>query len=117
GASDTRGTTSRSDDFAAPWSAWGYTQDGFFKPEVAAPGRHLIGAVPTGANLLTQFPDRIVLPGYMWMSGTSFAAPIVSGMADTLLAKNPSRTPHQVKGAIIQTVSVPSGYTTARGLG
>ena len=117
GASDTNGTVSRSNDFAAPWSAWGRTQDGFFKPEVAAPGRHLIGAVPNGANLLTQFPDRIVAPNYMWMSGTSFAAPVVSGIAATLLAKNPGWTPDQIKGAIMQTASVPSGYNSAGALG
>ena len=39
GASDTNGTrVRRRDDFAAPWSAWGSTQDGFRKPELAAPG-------------------------------------------------------------------------------
>jgi serine protease AprX len=117
GASDTNGTTTRSDDFAAPWSAWGYTQDGFFKPEVAAPGRHMIGAVPTGANLLAQFPDRVVTPGYMWMSGTSFSAPVVSGIATTILAKNPGWTADQVKGAIMQTVIVPYGYNSAGALG
>jgi len=117
GASDSRETTSRSDDFAAPWSAWGRTQDGFFKPEIAAPGRHLIGAVPTGANLLTQFPDRVVAPNYMWMSGTSFAAPVVSGLAATLLAKRPGWTPDQVKGAIMQTASVPAGYDANGALG
>jgi serine protease AprX len=117
GASDTNGTASRSDDFAAPWSAWGSTQDGFFKPEIAAPGRHMIGAVPTGANLLTQFPDRVVAPNKMWMSGTSFAAPVVSGIAATLLAKNPSWTPDQVKGALMQTASVPAGYNSAGALG
>ncbi len=117
GASDTRGTATRADDVAAPWSAWGYTQDGFFKPEVAAPGRHLIGAVPTGANLLAQFPDRLVSPNYMWMSGTSFAAPVVSGIAATVLAKNPSWTPDQVKGAIMQKVTVPSGYNSRGGIG
>jgi len=117
GASDVHGTTGRSDDFAAPWSAWGYTQDGFFKPEVAAPGRHLIGGVPTGANLLAQFPSRQVAPNYMWMSGTSFAAPVVSGIAATLLAANPSWTPDQVKGAIMQTASVPWGYNSGGALG
>ncbi len=117
GASDTKGTTSRSDDSAAPWSAWGSTQDGFFKPEVSAPGRYIVGAVPTGANLLTQFPSRVVAPNYMWMSGTSFAAPVVSGIAATLLAKNPSWTPDQVKGAIMQTVSVPNGYGSNGALG
>jgi serine protease AprX len=117
GASDTNGTTNRSDDFPAPWSAWGRTQDGFFKPEIAAPGRHLIGAVPTGANLLTQFPERQVASNYMWMSGTSFAAPVVSGTAATLLAKNPGWTPDQVKGAIMQTASAPAGYGSNGALG
>jgi serine protease AprX len=117
GASDTNGTSGRSDDFAAPWSAWGYTQDGFFKPEVAAPGRHLISAVPNPSNLLSQFPDRQVATNYMWMSGTSFAAPVVSGIADTLLAKNPGWTPDQIKGAIMQTASVPSGYGSNGALG
>jgi serine protease AprX len=117
GASDVHGTPWRSDDFAAPWSAWGYTQDGFRKPEVAAPGRYLIGGVPTGANMLSQFPSRQVAPNYMWMSGTSFAAPIVSGIAATLLAKNPSWTPDQVKGAIMETASVPKGYDSAGALG
>jgi len=117
GASDTNGTTSRSDDFAAPWSAWGSTQDGFFKPEVAAPGRHMIGAVPTGANLLAQFPARVVTPNYMWMSGTSFSAPVVSGIAATILAKSPGWTPDQVKGAIMQTASVPWGYNSQGALG
>jgi subtilisin family serine protease len=39
----------------------------------------------------------------MWMSGTSFAAPIVSGAAAQLLAKYPSWTPDQVKGALMLT--------------
>jgi subtilisin family serine protease len=77
----------------------------------------MIGAVPTGANLLTQFPDRVVAPNKMWMSGTSFAAPVVSGIAATLLAKNPSWTPDQVKGALMQTASVPAGYNSAGALG
>jgi serine protease AprX len=117
GASDTMGTPSRGDDTAAPWSAWGYTQDGFFKPEVAAPGRYLVGAVPSTAKLLTQFPERQVAPNYMWMSGTSFAAPVVSGIAASILATNPSWTPDQVKGAIMQTVTVPAGYGSDGALG
>lgn len=117
GASDIAGTTSRSDDFAAPWSAWGRTQDGFFKPEVAAPGRVMIGSVPSSANLLTQFPSRVVASNYMWMSGTSFAAPVVSGMAASILAAHPTWTPDQVKGAIMQTVSAPTGYQSNGGLG
>ena len=38
GAADIDGSpTSRGDDFAAPWSAYGYTLDGFAKPDIAAP--------------------------------------------------------------------------------
>ena len=117
GASDINGTASRNDDFPAPWSAWGRTQDGFFKPEIAAPGRVMIGSIPKGANLLTLFPTRITAPGYMWMSGTSFAAPVVSGIASAIIAANPTWTPDQVKGAIMQTATVPAGYNSTGALG
>jgi serine protease AprX len=117
GASDINGTVPAADDFAAPWSAYGFTQDGFRKPEVAAPGRYMVGAVPSGATLLTQFPDRVVAPNYMWMSGTSFATPVVSGIAAAIIAKNPTWTPDQVKGAIMETASVPAGYGSDAAMG
>jgi serine protease AprX len=117
GASDINGSVSAADDFAAPWSAFGYTQDGFSKPEVAAPGRYMNGAVPSSATLLTQFPTRIVAPNYMWMSGTSFSAPVVSGIATSIIAKNPTWTPDQVKGAIMETVSVPARYRSNGAMG
>jgi hypothetical protein len=34
------------DDTTAPWSAYGYTYDGFAKPEIGAPGRYMVGPVP-----------------------------------------------------------------------
>src|SRR5256714_8560868 len=34
GAMDLGGTANAADDFAAPWSAWGRTDDGFMKPDV-----------------------------------------------------------------------------------
>jgi subtilisin family serine protease len=37
----------------------------------------------------------------MWMSGTSFAAPVVAGAAADLLALHPDWTPDQVKGALM----------------
>jgi serine protease AprX len=117
GASDINNSVSAADDFAAPWSAFGYTQDGFRKPEVAAPGRYMNGSVPNAAVLPTQFPLRVVAPNYMWMSGTSFSAPVVSGIAASIIANHPSWTPDQVKGAIMETVSVPTGYGSDSAMG
>ena len=118
GAVDVRGTQDLSDDTAAPWSAYGYTYDGFRKPELAAPGRFMVGAVPTASTMPLERPDRIVSPGFMWMSGTSFAAPVVSGAAADLLALHPSWTPDQVKGALMATAkALPSSPAGSAGEG
>ena len=45
GAVDIGTSASTDDDSVAPWSAWGYTEDGFSKPELGAPGRYMIGPV------------------------------------------------------------------------
>ena len=101
GASDTGKSVSANDDVAAPWSAYGYTLDGFAKPDLAAPGRYMIGPVPVTSTLYAERPDHVVEPGYMELSGTSFAAPIVSGVAALILGRHPEYTPDQVKAALM----------------
>ncbi len=101
GALDQNGTADPTNDTAPSWSAYGTTMDGFSKPDLSAPGRYMVGPVPASSTLATTAPDRIVAPGYMWMSGTSFAAPIVSAAAAQLLARHPNLTPDQVKGALM----------------
>jgi serine protease AprX len=103
GAVDIGNRPSLNDDQTAPWSAWGYTEDGFAKPELGAPGRYMVGAVPTSATLTSERPDHVVSPGYMELSGTSFAAPAVAGTALQIIARHPTWTVDQIKGALMLT--------------
>jgi serine protease AprX len=113
GAVDQAQTSDPYDDTVAWWSGYGNTMDGFSKPDMVAPGRYLVMPVPVDATIAAHEPDRVLAPGYMWMSGTSFAAPVVSGTAAQILARHPDWTPDQVKGALMLT----SAYLAAPGSG
>jgi|GEM_PF-623368 len=107
GATDIGSSLGVGDDTVAPFSAWGYTPDGFMKPDLAAPGRYMVGAVPVGSTLTTLKPGNVTdaVNGYMMLSGTSFSAPIVSAAAAMVLATHPTWTPDQVKGALMATAT------------
>jgi serine protease AprX len=120
GAADQHQTADPSDDTIAPWSAYGYTADGFSKPDLVAPGRYMIMPVPLGTTIPNTVPDRVVDPagGYMWMSGTSFSAPIVAGAAAQILARHPNWGPNEVKGALMLTSTYLGGVNwQAAGVG
>jgi subtilisin family serine protease len=118
GATDIANTVSAKDDFAAPWSAYGYTVDGFAKPELSAPGRYMVGAVPPDSSLAVERVGQLVAPGYMQLSGTSFAAPVIAGAAADILAAHPSWTPDQVKGALmLEPRATPSAAPFSTGVG
>jgi serine protease AprX len=103
GALDLGGSAKIGDDSIAPFSAYGYTYDGFYKPEIAAPGRYMVGPIPSGATITGLKPQNMVGTDRIQLSGTSFAAPVVAGTVAQMLARNPSWTPDQVKGALMRT--------------
>lgn len=108
GATDDAGTVTTADDTLATFSSFGVTQDGFSKPDLVAPGRHIITPVAAGSTIATTYPQYLVGSQYVQLSGTSVAAPQVSGVAALYLEAHPGIRPGQLKGVL---------QTTAHGFG
>jgi serine protease AprX len=118
GAVDLNGSVGIGNHDVPSWSAYGYTHDGFKKPEIAAAGRFMVGPVSLNASLKLDKPANVLSPGYMRLSGTSFASPVVAGVAAQILARHPTFTPDQVKGALMQTArNIPDAPPGSAGVG
>jgi serine protease AprX len=112
GAAETGGTVGQADDTLAWWSSFGVTQEGYGRPDLLAPGRWIPStlASPTSA-LARQFPDRVLDPAHMWLSGTSMAAPVVAGTAALIFQAHPEYTNDAVKWLLMQTATRLPGVT------
>src|SRR5688500_20317841 len=86
--------------------------------ELWASGRYMVGAIPMGSTLAAQKADKIQASGWVELSGTSFAAPVISGIAAQILARSPGLTPDQVKGNVMRrSRAVPQAEAKACGGG
>ena len=106
GATDANGTVPTSDDTVAAYSSRGPSiADGIQKPDIVAPGSHLIGAKAPGSAVDVEHPEAHIRGDYLRGSGTSFAAAVTSGAVALLREAHPEWTPDQVKGAILATAA------------
>ena len=81
------------------FSSAGPTFEGFVKPDILAPGGHIIGIMDPQTALLAKLHPTFALPvdNLYVMSGTSQAAAVVSASVALMLQSNPALTPDVVK--------------------
>ena len=119
GAMDDSRTVAREDDVLARFSARGPSLiDHVVKPDLVAPGAFIVSLRARGAWIDTAHPETVLPAGayrtdgdparagdYMVLSGTSLAAPMVSGAAALMLQRDPSLRPSDVKARLMASAS------------
>jgi len=118
GAVSHRGTVQRSDDLVAPFSSRGPSWIDFSaKPDLVAPGVGIESLAEPYTTLAIRYADYL-LPGtdpwlwykpYLSLSGTSMAAPVVTGTIALMFEANPHLTPNAVKAILQYTAQVRAG--------
>ena len=123
GGIDDNGTATTADDAIASWSSQGPTAiDGLPKPDLVAPGRKVVSLRSPGSTLDQELPDRVVAgldplaPAYFRLSGTSMAAPVVTGVIALMLERSPTLTPAQLKERLVST-AMPLAYGSPNATG
>lgn len=112
---ETAGSSSQTGGVRTDFSSIGPNKRGAIKPEVMAPGQNIISAMNSSFyenlseedGLQKYVVDKFESNGrtYGWYvnSGTSQAAPVVTGVVALWLQENPTLTPDQVREVIMNT--------------
>ena len=91
-----------SDDRLASFSSAGPTYEGFVKPELIAPGGHMVASMSSQSYLANIDPGSMAPTAQMFtMSGTSMAAAVTTGVVALMLQADPALAPDDVKCRLI----------------
>lgn len=118
---DQNETEDPKDDKIDDFSSRGPAPGGLKKPDLSAPGVKIYAPYVPDGNIDNETEwdaDKDGKIDYIALSGTSFAAPFVSGVAALMLQTNPELTPDEVKYILMDTAdSLPGVDYTAQGKG
>jgi serine protease AprX len=118
GASSEMGTTAREDDVVAGFSSRGPSAiDRSAKPDLVAPGVGIESTTEPSSALFAANPGSRLWgtigtesEPYLRLTGTSMAAPVVTGAIALMLQANPALTPNAVKAILQYTAESRDGY-------
>lgn len=117
GALDDNSTDTWTDDSLTSFSSRGLTMEAHYKPEIVAPGRRIVAPLASPLSTIGQsFPERVVDSDFIRLTGTSMAAPVVSGAVALLLERHPDLTPDQVKWVLMNSARSYPGQPDSAGL-
>jgi len=126
GAADQRLTPARNDDTVAAFSSRGPTLfDRALKPDVLAPGVAIESLADAGSTIVALNADARIWGSidtatapYISLTGTSMAAPVVTGTIALMLEANSALTPNLIKALLQYTAETkPRAPLTAQGAG
>jgi serine protease AprX len=116
GAMKAMSTYTRTDDLIASYSSKGPTAiDHVVKPDIVAPGNHVVSLLAPSSTLAGDPANQVPLSYYqstgstqpssqfLMLNGTSMATPVVSGVVADILQAQPGLTPDQVKARLMKT--------------
>ena len=117
GASNHHGTMNRKDDTVAPFSSRGPAAIDFAaKPDLVAPGTGVVSLSSKGSTLYAAKAGYLLngnvsttYKPYLSLTGTSMAAPVVTGAVALMFQANPDLTPNLVKAMLQYTAQLQPG--------